>query len=246
MSAFSTYLFTISLITGTIAYYTMASDLGNVAVRVADTLNSPGSRQIFYAKYINWFAGWTPLVITLGIVSGISWATIIYNVALIWVWTATWIAGAFVTTNYKWGYFAFGTFASLLLSCSLLHYGCKTSRRIGMRNYYIMIASYLVFLWLIYPIAYGLSDGGNKITVTSGFVFFGILDVLTVPVLAIAFFFFLRRWDYDRMNLQFTQHDYSATTGGVLGGVFPEHEKIIAPLTPTIPEEPTSTPAENV
>lgn len=47
------YLFTISLLTGSVAYFAAASDLGNVAVRTAD--NTPGTRQIFYARYINWY-----------------------------------------------------------------------------------------------------------------------------------------------------------------------------------------------
>lgn len=96
------YLFTISLLTGAIAYFTMASDLGNIAVQVANNLDKGGPRQIFYAKYINWFVGWTPLVIAVGIISGISWATIVYNIALTWAWVATWLAGVFVATNYKW------------------------------------------------------------------------------------------------------------------------------------------------
>jgi bacteriorhodopsin len=236
------YLFTISLFTGAIAYYTVASDLGNVTVQVADTLSSSGTRQIFYAKYINWFVGWTPLVIAIGIVSGVSWATIVYNVALTWVWTATWLAGVFVSTNYKWGYFALGLFASFLLSYSLLHHGLKSSRPIGIKNQYCMIAGYLVFLWLLYPIAYGLSDGGNKISVTSGFIFFGVLDVLTVPVLAAAFLFLPNRWDYGRMDLRFTQYGRVATSGPV----FLEHEKILGPRTPTVSDGSATAPAETV
>ena len=49
------YLFTISLFTGAIAYFTMASDLGATAVHISDNLSSPGFREIFYAKYINWY-----------------------------------------------------------------------------------------------------------------------------------------------------------------------------------------------
>jgi bacteriorhodopsin len=50
------YLFTISLLVGAIAYFTVASDLGSVAVAVSDNLGShPGTREIFYAKYINWY-----------------------------------------------------------------------------------------------------------------------------------------------------------------------------------------------
>ena len=49
------YLFTISLLVGAIAYFTVASDLGSTAVVVSDTLSNPGTREIFYAKYINWY-----------------------------------------------------------------------------------------------------------------------------------------------------------------------------------------------
>jgi len=55
------YLFTISLFVGSIAYFAMASDLGSTSIVVADTLSSPGTREIFYAKYINWYE---PLSIT--------------------------------------------------------------------------------------------------------------------------------------------------------------------------------------
>lgn len=49
------YLFTISLIVGSIAYFTIAADLGNVAIVVSnDESRYPGSRQISYAKYIYW------------------------------------------------------------------------------------------------------------------------------------------------------------------------------------------------
>jgi bacteriorhodopsin len=49
------YLFTISLFVGAISYFTMASDLGSVAIHISDTLSSPGFREIFYVKYINWY-----------------------------------------------------------------------------------------------------------------------------------------------------------------------------------------------
>jgi len=200
------YLFTISLLTGTIAYFTIASDLGSVPVVVSATLSSPGTREIFYAKYINWFVGWTPLVIAVGLISGVSWTTIVYNVALMWTWIATWLAGALVATTYKWGFFVFGFFAYLLLSVSLLYTGLVGARRVNISRHYLAITGYLEFLWLLYAIAYGLDDGGNKITVTHGFVFFGILDIFTVPILSFVFLALSTRWDYGVMNLHFTQY----------------------------------------
>jgi len=46
------YLFTISLFVGAISYFTMASDLGSVAI--VTSTNEHGTRQIFYVKFINW------------------------------------------------------------------------------------------------------------------------------------------------------------------------------------------------
>lgn len=56
------------------------------------------------------------------------------------------------------------------------------------------------------PIAFGISDGGNRIGVTPSFIYFGILDLLMVPALAFAFLFLARQWDYGRMNIAFTQY----------------------------------------
>ena len=46
------YLFTISLFVGSISYFTLASDLGSVAI--VTSTNEHGTRQIFYVKFINW------------------------------------------------------------------------------------------------------------------------------------------------------------------------------------------------
>jgi bacteriorhodopsin len=155
---------------------------------------------------INWFVGWTPLIIALGLVSGVSWATIAFNVALAWTWVASWLSGAMTATNYKWGFFAYGTVAYFLLAASLLGSGLVTAKRLEITRHYIPLSGWAVFLWLLYPIAYGLDDGGNKIDVTDGFVFFGILDVLLVPVIAFGIIVLSARWDYRKLNLYFTQY----------------------------------------
>lgn len=125
----------------------------------------------------------------------------------------TWLSGALVATHYKWGFFAFGTIAYCLLAISLLWTGSITARRIGIQKSYTALSGWLVFVWLLYPIAYGVDDGGNKIGVTEGFIFFGILDVVTVPVLAIATLFLSLKWDYRSLNLYFTQYGRVPLTG---------------------------------
>jgi bacteriorhodopsin len=164
--------------------------------------------------------GWTPILIAVGLISGVSWATIIYNIGLSWIWIASWLSGTLVATHYKWGFYAFGLSAYFLLAGSLLHTGSITAKRLEIKSSYFLLSSWLTFIWLLYTIAYGVDDGGNKISVTSGFIFFGILDVLNVPVIAFAVLFLSRKWDYRGLNLYFTQYGRVAQ-----GGEFPEREK---------------------
>lgn len=65
------YLFAITLLVGSIAYYAMASDLAwDVISQVNETQN--GSRQIFFAKYVYWVVSFPVVTIALGLVSGVS------------------------------------------------------------------------------------------------------------------------------------------------------------------------------
>jgi bacteriorhodopsin len=221
------YLFGIATFTGGIAYFAMASDLGNVAV--ATELNNGGNhsvtRQIWYARYINWFVSWAMLDIAVLLLSGVSWATVLFSVGLSWIWVSSWLAGAFVTTTYKWGFFVFGLFAYFVLALQLSYHGLTSARRIGSSNHYTLATSLLLFLWLLYPIAWGLDEGGNKISVTSGFIFYGILDLITVPVLSHFFLVLGRNWDYGALGLQFTQY---GRVGRKEGGVFQEKEPAAA------------------
>ena len=175
--------------------------------------------------------GWTPLITAIGLFSGVSWATIVYNIALSWIWVASYLSSALIRTHYKWGFFAFGTFAYILLSLSLLQTGLTSSKRLSITSHYLAITGWLVFIWMLYLIAFGVDDGGNKIGVTEGFIFFGILDVLTVPVLSFAILLLSRRWDYGAMNLYFTQYGRVSAPGEF------REKAATAPTAPVAPEQ---------
>jgi bacteriorhodopsin len=223
------YLFTISLFTGAIAYFSMASDLASVPVLAS--LSQSGTRQIFYARYVNWlarlldsftlpsswileltrnnrFVAWAPMLMAVGLVSGVSWATIIYNIALAWIWITAYLCSALTETRYKWGFFVFGTIAMFLLTCSLFVNGHKTSVRLGdpIKKHYMAICGYLTLFMFCYPIAFGVDDGGNKITVTQGFVFWGILDLFTIPIFEVCLLMLAAKWDFKLLNVYFTQY----------------------------------------
>jgi bacteriorhodopsin len=200
------YLYTIALLVGTIAYFAMASDLGFTVIETSNTLSKGDSRQIFFGKYINWVVSFPAIVLSLGLLSGISWASIIFNIFLSWTWIVSYLISAYTATNYKWGFFAFGTVAWIVLAVNTLFYGLASAKRVGVSRDYLLLAGWLNFMWLLYPIAFGLSDGGNKITVTAGFIFFGILDILTLIVISFATVVLSSKWDFGKLNLHFTQY----------------------------------------
>ncbi|KAK4240312.1 hypothetical protein C8A03DRAFT_13377 [Achaetomium macrosporum] len=201
------YLFIIANLVGLIAYYAMASDLAWDPVRQANQVGRSGViRQIFWAKYVFWVVAFPTIIIALGVLSGIAWATIFFNVALSWVWIIGYLVAAYTPSNYKWGFFAFGLLAQIFLALSTLQHGLRSATRVGIKGDYFALAGWVNLLWLLYPIAWGLSDGGNYIGVTPSFIWFGILDVLLLTGVGFGIVFLSRRWDYGRLNIAFTQY----------------------------------------
>ncbi|OTB04296.1 hypothetical protein M426DRAFT_22918 [Hypoxylon sp. CI-4A] len=226
------YLFTIALLVGSISYFAIASDLGYVAIPVANHKPVDGwVRQIFWAEYVNWVVSFPVVTIALGLLSGVSWATIFYNIALSWTWVISYLVSAFTTSNYKWGFYAFGTTAWILLAFNTLVEGTTSARRVEVAGDHTVLAGWINLLWLLYPIAFGLTDGGNRIGVTPAYIFFGILDVLLIPVLSFAFLFLSRRWDYGRLNIAFTRYGRVPQSG-----TFPE-KTATAPAAPVVGEQ---------
>ncbi|KAH8677425.1 hypothetical protein BX600DRAFT_479259 [Xylariales sp. PMI_506] len=218
------YIFTVTLLVGAITYYSWASDLGYLV---------PLGREIFYTKYIFWVVEFPAAILALGLVSGVSWATIVYNIFLSWTWIISYLVSAFTTSTYKWGFYGFGTFAWILLAVSTLHTGFTSAKRIGITRDYAILAGWVNLLWLLWPIAYGVTDGSYKIGVTPTAIFFGVLDVLLTPVLAVAFLGLSRKWDYNRLNLAFTRYGRVQNAGD-----FPEKTNTAVPATTGVTNEP--------
>lgn len=80
------YIWAIPLLAGAIAYYAMASDLGWVVVRQSHHLRRGLTRQIFWPKYVYWIVAFPAAILALGLLSGVTWATIAYGIGLSWIW----------------------------------------------------------------------------------------------------------------------------------------------------------------
>ncbi|KAI5457996.1 hypothetical protein BGZ63DRAFT_407309 [Mariannaea sp. PMI_226] len=231
------YLFTIGLFTGMVAYFAMASDLAFSVVRTSLYRSTDATYQMFWAKYVYWVVAWPVILIALGLISGVSWASIVFNVFLSWAWVLSYLAGAYTASNYRWGFWAFGTTAWLILAVQTLWHGRTSAARVNVLRDYSILSGWLNLLWILYPIAWAISDGGNVISVTKNTVYFGVLDLLMLPIIAFGFLVMARKWDYGALNLHFTQYGRV----GARDGVFPE-KSAAAPGTTA----PAAVPAEGV
>lgn len=202
------YLFTVTLLVGTVTYYAEAADLGWSTVKQANQLDNGSSRQMFYAKYINWAVAFPSVSLALGLLANISWTTIFTNIFISLLWVATYLAAAYTTTSYKWGFFAFGTLCWIILAMSTLNESREAASRIGIARDYMILSALANLSWVLYPVAFGLSDGGNVIGITNSFIFFGILDMLAMPAVALLFIILARKWDYKRLHLAFSEHRF--------------------------------------
>ena len=65
-----------------------------------------------------------------------------------------------------------------------------------------------MFLWFLYPIAWGLCEGGNVISSDSEAVFYGILDILAKPGFGILLLWGHRSIDPRSLGLEFKEYEF--------------------------------------
>ena len=162
----------------------------------------------FTVRYIDWFIT-TPLLLTdLLLTAGMPWPSVLYIILVDWIMIVTGLAGALVRTSYKWGYFTFGCVALGYILYVLAWEARKHANAMGkdIGRTFLMCGSLTAVLWTLYPIAWGVCEGGNYISPDSEAVFYGILDVLAKPVFGALLIWGHRNIDPATLGLHI--HDY--------------------------------------
>jgi bacteriorhodopsin len=141
--------------------------------------------------------------------AGLPWPTILYTILLDWVMVITGLVGALVASSYKWGYFVFATVALFGIAYNVVWVGRSHARAIGpeVSRAFIICGVWTIFLWFIYPIAWGLSEGGNVIAPDSEAVFYGVLDILAKPVFGALLLWGHRNIDPATLGLHIRDYD---------------------------------------
>ncbi|KAH9838298.1 heat shock protein 30 [Rhodofomes roseus] len=192
----------IVLTTASIAYFSMASDLG--ATPIAAEFRGGGTRQIWYVRYIQWFINFPILLLVMLLATGLPLSDIVTTIFMSLVIVVSGLVGALVHSTYKWGYYTFGLVSLFYIWYVLLWHAPASSFAAGgvVRRGYYLAAGYFSFMLITYPIAWACAEGGNVITVTSEMIWYGILDILTGPVFLAFFLWELRGVDYEAFGFR--------------------------------------------
>ena len=204
------------LFVAAIAYFTMGSNLGQVAiqaefVRPGDPhVGKAGTREIFYVRYIDWFITTPLLLADLLLTAGLPWSIIMSAIIADEIMIVCGLVGALVSTRYKWGYWTFGNIAFFYVVYTLLFTGRTSARILGgwAKKTYYTCGILMVFIWFLYPIAWGVCEGGNVISPDSEAIFYGILDVLAKPVFSALLIYGHTKIEFRTLGINVPQPGY--------------------------------------
>ncbi|TCD68061.1 hypothetical protein EIP91_011606 [Steccherinum ochraceum] len=224
---------TIILAVSTISYFSMASDLGATPVLAEFSRGNTGTRQIWFVRYIQWFINFPLLLVILLFSTGLSLSDILTTAFFAWIVVVCGLCGALVASSYKWGYFVFGVLALFYIWGSLLGHGPRTTFNAGqgVRTGYVRGSGFVAFITLLYPIAWGCSEGGNVISPTGEMIWYGILDLILGPVFLYYFVFGLRNVDYGAFGFhsgKYTDGPYGGVAGPNMTGAGPGTGGVVA------------------
>jgi len=207
------YLTSAVVFVAAIAYFTMGSNLGFTPIRVEFFRSNPkvaGTyREIFYARYIDWFITTPLLLLDLLLTAGMPWPTILFVIGIDEIMIVTGLIGALIDNRYKWAYFAFGCVALLYILYHLVWESRIHAKNFGrdVGRCFLMCGSLTALLWVCYPIAWGVAEGGNIIAPDSEAVFYGVLDFLAKPIFGALLLWGHRNIDPARLGLAIRDYD---------------------------------------
>jgi len=142
-------------------------------------------RQFYYARYIDWFLT-TPLILyeILGRAK-VHDHEKFFVIFMDLIMVVAGLIASLVVGNKKWVFFAF----SVLSFLPILYFLCQLrekliSKHFFFRSRFTKAVSITIITWLLYPVAWILSDGTNTLSAGSEAIWYTVLDVIAKSVLA--------------------------------------------------------------
>ncbi|KAI2605586.1 bacteriorhodopsin [Hypoxylon sp. NC1633] len=193
-----------------ISYFAMGSNLGQTPIQAefvrpgSSLVQSAGTREIFYARYIDWAITTPLLLLDLLLTAGVSTPTILVTLLADLIMIATGLIGALTRTSYKWGFWTFGMAALFFIAYELLFDARRHAQKLGgdAKKTFMLCGNFLLLIWFLYPVAWGLSEGANVIHPDGEAVFYGVLDILAKPIFGLLLLWGHRKLSTSQLGLR--------------------------------------------
>lgn len=189
---------------GSVAYFLQASNLGWTAIATEFSHYVPKGtlRQVWYARYVDYTLTMPLLLLEFFFLTGLCTSDILIGCFMAAAWPACFLIAMLIRSTYKWAFFTFGTCFIIYLWYILLGPARVSAKRMGgdFHRTYLIGAGWFCLMTLIYPIAWGCCEGGNTISTTSEFIWYGIMDLFLKPFFLILFLILIGRLDLSRLQ----------------------------------------------
>jgi len=152
--------------------------------RVPDT-HQDYIRAVYWARYVDWSITTPLLLLDLALLAGLSGANILVTVVADLIMILCGLFAAFGNgAGQTWGWYAWACIAYLVIVYQLAMNGraAVASKDSKTKTFYASIGGFTLILWTLYPIIWGLTEGGHVINVDSEIVAYAVLDILAKPV----------------------------------------------------------------
>ena len=123
------------------------------------------------------------------------------------------------------GYYGFWIWSWVLVGYYLVCVPRRFASALGrdVRLTHRFAAGWVWFLWMLYPVCWGLSEGGNVISPDSEFIFYGILDCNLIPLTSALFL--ASHWQIDPARLGLRMRTYDDPITGYIASTVNNGEK---------------------
>jgi len=185
-------------------YFAMASDLGSTPVLTEFRDDRGGIRAIWFSRYIDWVLTAPLLLTTLLLSTGVPLSELFMTIFASIFAVVCGLIGALVPSTYKWGFFTFGVSALFYIWYHVFFPSASAASYLGsdIGFGYRLYSIGLMFIAGLYPICWGLSEGGNVISPTGEMVFYGVLDIISKPLFLFAYVRQVGTVDYGTWGFQ--------------------------------------------
>ncbi|KAF1817412.1 family A G protein-coupled receptor-like protein [Eremomyces bilateralis CBS 781.70] len=156
-------------------------------------------RELYYARYIDWFLTLPLLLLDLTLLAGVSGGHILMTVlaSMIMALSGLFSALGAEGTGQKWGWYAVACIAYLVVIWHLAIHGraAAYARNSKVGNFFVAIAGYTIIVWTAYPVVWGVANGSRHTSAVNGeIIAYVVLDILTKPVFGLWLL-----WTYTRV-----------------------------------------------